>query len=89
MAQCLSKFWGDKKEHYGMLWQFLEWSIRHFRNEAETGSSSRSQGLLGRLLGTVGNWPIADQHVRSNDPRSLCKTRPSFPLVSKVANRLC
>ena len=21
------KFWGDKKEHYGMLWYFLEWSI--------------------------------------------------------------
>ena len=22
-----AKFWGDKKEHYGMLWYFLEWSI--------------------------------------------------------------
>ena len=21
------KFWGDKKEHYGMLWYFLEWSV--------------------------------------------------------------
>ena len=22
-----AKFWGDKKEHYGMLLYFLEWSI--------------------------------------------------------------
>ena len=22
-----AKFWGDKKEHYGMLWYFLKWSI--------------------------------------------------------------
>ena len=22
-----AKFWGDKKEHYGMLWYFLEWPI--------------------------------------------------------------
>ena len=22
-----AKFWGEKKEHYGMLWYFLEWSI--------------------------------------------------------------
>ena len=22
-----AKFWGDKKEHYGMFWYFLEWSI--------------------------------------------------------------
>ena len=22
-----AKFWDDNKEHYGMLWYFLEWSI--------------------------------------------------------------
>ena len=24
-----AKFWCDKKENYGMLWYFLEWSIFH------------------------------------------------------------
>ena len=53
MAQCLSKFWGDKKR---ALWYVMAFSgvvNSPFRNEAETGSSSLSQRLLGRLLGTV------------------------------------
>ena len=28
-----AKFWGDNKEHYGMFWYFLEWSIEFFSLE--------------------------------------------------------
>ena len=70
---------------YGIFWsgQFATLETRrklgrvHFRKDFWDG-----------YWGQWKNWPIADQHVRSNDPRSLRKTRPSFPLVSKVANLL-
>ena len=28
--KAYAKFWGENKYHYGMLWYFLEWSIRCF-----------------------------------------------------------
>ena len=44
--------------------------------------------LLGLILGTEKNWPIADRRVPSNNPRINCgKHFGSSPfLVSKVAN---
>ena len=48
------------------------------------------QRLLGLLLGTGKNWPIADQRVSSNDPRNNCGMHfgSSSLLVSKMAFRL-
>ena len=42
----------------------------YLRNEKKTGSSSPSQRLLGVLLGTGKNRPIADQRGLCNDPRN-------------------
>ena len=29
--KAYAKFWGENKEHYGMLWYFLEWLVLYFR----------------------------------------------------------
>ena len=30
-----AKFWVTNKEHYGMLWYFLEWSIERFQSRGQ------------------------------------------------------
>ena len=50
-----AKFWGDKKEHYGMLWYFLEWS-----SASSVGIPSHIAGTTGlkqRKLCTSSDWP--------------------------------
>ena len=74
-----AKFWDDNKEHYGMLWHFLGWSIAHvlyIKNSNITPRLSGNFSIFGLVFfvfkslwelqnnGVVKNLRFGRSHVR-------------------------
>ena len=60
MTMFMENFGVTNKEYYGMLWYFLEWSIRNLKNGKGTGAEMRPAIVSGIVTGDalVSYWLI-------------------------------